>query len=116
MADVKALHRYRRYLELINREAPEPSDAEDYFELLTTGEAVDLLCARDTLAAIDLDREQLREIDRLDGLLVKHYRLIEGNVVTPPDTPRSHWWWFLPEGPQARKRAKAGSPKREPLS
>lgn len=109
MADVKALHRYRRYLDLIDREAPEPSDAEEYFELLTTGEAVDLLCARDTLAELDFDGEQLREIDRLDELLLKHSRLIEGNIVTPPNIPRSHWWWFLQEGPQVREQAKTSA-------
>lgn len=89
----------------MDREAPQPTDDEEYFELLTTGEAVEFLCARDDLAESDLSPEQRRELAQLDDLLVKHYRLIEGNVLAPPGITRSRWWWFLNEGPQVREQA-----------
>ncbi len=91
MAKLTAFQRYHRYLELIDREAPEPTDMEEYFELLTTGEAVDLLCVRDVLAESDFSPADQKDLARLDDLLVKHYQLIEGNVVTPPGITRSRW-------------------------
>jgi len=95
MAAIDPLDRYRRYLESIDQEAPEPSDDEGYFELLAPGEAVDLLCVRDELAAQPLGPSQRRELRRLDALLRKHCRLVAGNVVPPPGRTRSSWWWFL---------------------
>lgn len=95
MAEIEALQRYCRYLELIEAQALRPSDDEEYLELLAPGEAVDLLCARDELAGAPLTPGQQREVQRLDGLLRKHARLVSGNAVPPPNKPEHFWWWFL---------------------
>ncbi len=96
MAPLKALERYRRYLESVDQEAPNPSeDGEEYFELLSPGEAIDLLCARDEIEEAQLSVEEAREVKRLDALLLKHHRLVSGNVIPPPKKPDRLWWWFL---------------------
>ena len=104
MGNLEALERYRSYLESIEREAPEPSQAEEYLELLAPGEAIDLLCARDALADSQLDAYQAKELRRLDQLLKKHGRLIRGNIDPPGGKPETHWWWFL--GAQAKTRGR----------
>lgn len=102
MVSQTPLERYRRYLDTLDAEAQRTPDEEDYLELLSPGEVIDLLCTRDEVAEMSLDNELLHELDRLDDLLTKHYRLIPENVPAFPDKPSERWWWHLHDGPQVR--------------
>ncbi|TAK33902.1 MAG: hypothetical protein EPO21_11280 [Chloroflexota bacterium] len=106
MVAAQALERYRRYLESVESEADRASGEEEYFELLDPGETIDLLCTRDQLAELTLGEAQMAELERLDQLLVKHHRLIAGNVPPSPDKPPSRWWWHLHQGPRVRRTGK----------
>jgi uncharacterized protein len=99
-----ALQQYRHYLHFINEEAKNMPKNE-YADLLDPSEALDLLTIRDELSQAELSTDEQRELDLLDDLLVKHYRLIAHNIPVT-DEPRSPWWWHLHEGPPTvRERA-----------
>lgn len=99
------LERYRRYLIVMDEWAPSWDD--DRLELLSPGEAFDILSIRDRLKEARLTAAEQRELERLDDLLVKYHDVVSGNA--PPDVaaPRAHWWWHLGEGPEVRDAARA---------
>lgn len=112
MGALEALDRYRRYVDVLDEYAARLLDQEEYLDLLTPGEVVDLLCTRDELETLRLDPEQVAELARLDDLIVKHHRVIAWNLPSVRTEPRAHWWWHLHEGPQVRAEALAAAPER----
>ncbi|MBI4496762.1 MAG: hypothetical protein HY689_02545 [Chloroflexi bacterium] len=105
MAILTALEHYRHYLETIDRQASEvPPD--EYEDLLSPGEVDDICIIRDELAAAQFSEEEQQELARLDGLLLKHWRIIATNLLDYRDKSRAHWWWHLDEGPQVREQAR----------
>jgi hypothetical protein len=107
MANITPLERYRSYLEALDEEVRRPQEGNEYLELLSPSEVIDLLCARDEIAEMHLDSSQCAEVERLDTLLIKHHLLVPQNIPPYPDEPRAHWWWHLHEGPQVREQALA---------
>jgi hypothetical protein len=103
---VSALQQYKAYLESVDEEA-KVTPADQYLDLLTPGEVVDLLLVRDEIDELQLTSEDLVERDRLDDLLLKHSTLVVDDIPPFPDKPRAHWWWHLHEGPQVRRDAEA---------
>jgi hypothetical protein len=103
---------YRDYLRPLDDEACRITDDEEYVDLLTPDEVIDLLCTRDKLATMSLNPEEQSEVSDLDDVLVKHHRIVVENIPPFPDKPRSHWWWHLHEGPQVRREAEAPDMKR----
>jgi hypothetical protein len=95
---------YHKYLNAIEEEARQTPQSE-YLDLLSQGEAIDLLCARDEIEEDALQPTERQELARLDDLLLKHHRLISAHVPLIPDKPRSQWWWHLDKGPQVREEA-----------
>lgn len=114
MADVTALTQYRTYLEAVDDEA-KATPEEEYIDLLSPGEVADLLVIRDELTDAGLSPEERRELERLDDLIAKHWRLIAENIPPHPERPRSHWWWHLHEGPQVRGERRAAARATEAL-
>ena len=55
-----ALERYRRYLDALDREAVLVADQDEYLDLLTMPEVVDVLCLRDEIDGLRLDSSQGR--------------------------------------------------------
>ena len=106
MAKVTTLEQYRIYLEAVDEEAQQTSQ-DEYADLLSPGEVIDLLVIRDEISREDLSPEEQQELERLDDLLIKHYRLVTGNIPPEPRKPRSQWWWHLHAGPQVRQKALA---------
>lgn len=104
MVEIDPLERYRSYLEVLDRYAPGMNE-DEYVELFGLGESLDLLYARDELAATVLTPDGQGELRRLDDLLVKHRRAVLAPIQPPDGTPRSHWWWYLHEGIHVRDQA-----------
>jgi hypothetical protein len=99
------LERYRRYLVVMDEWAPSWDD--DRLELLSPGEAFDILSVRDRLEEARLTSAEQRELEQLDGLLVKYHDVVSGNAPPDADAPRARWWWHLGDGPQVRDAARA---------
>jgi hypothetical protein len=99
------LGRYRRYLATMDTWAP--SWDEGRLDLLSPGEAFDILSIRDRLAEARLTPDDRRELQRLDDLLVKYHDVVSGNAPPATSAPRERWWWHLHEGPQVRDQAPA---------
>ncbi len=112
MVTVDALDQYRAYLEVLDRQAGElgsPS-GDDYIDLLSPAEAVDLCLIRDKLAEAPPAADRRDELGRLDALLLKHARVVGDNLPPSPILrPLTRWWWHLAKGPQARDEAVATS-------
>ncbi|MBI4504311.1 MAG: hypothetical protein HY691_02155 [Chloroflexi bacterium] len=108
MEAVTPLEQYRLYLESVEEESPH-TPASEYLELLSPGEALDLLTIRDRLSTMSLSPAEQRELARLDELLMKHQRLVVDNIPHFADEPRTRWWWHLHEGPQVREEALAAA-------
>lgn len=104
MAELTPLAVYRNYLDAIEAESQQ-TPRNEYLDLLSQGEAIDLLCARDEIEEMHLGTEDQCELDRLDGLLLKHHHLVSAHIPLFPDKPRSRWWWHLDEGPHVREKA-----------
>ncbi len=107
----RLLQRYGDYLDALDEyvEQHPPASDKSYIDLLSPAEAVDICIIRDAIAELDLESAQRRELDRLDGLLVKHARFIAENLPpSPVPRPAARWWWHLGEGPQVREPALAG--------
>lgn len=106
------LQRYSDYLDTLDayvREHPDLSD-DDYLDLLSPGEAVDLCVIRDQIGELRLSVNQHSERERLDALLIKHAHIVGDNLPPISDQhPRSHWWWHLGEGPQVHEEALAAA-------
>lgn len=99
------LERYGRWLRLLDNEASRTEDGE-YLDLLGPGEVDELLFMWDEISRIDLSPEQRAELTKLDDILMKHYRVVAEWMPTRlPGESRSHWWWYLDEGPQVREEA-----------
>jgi DNA-binding XRE family transcriptional regulator len=92
-----AIGRYRRYLNAVDREAEKSLSEENYLDLLSDGEIIDLLCTRDELAQLTLNASEQTELEELDDLLEKHHRVISENLPPLPAKPRSRWWWHVNE-------------------
>ena len=99
------LARYRRYLLVMDEYAATWDD--DPLDLLSPGEAFDILTIRDRLAEAHLAHARRRELEHLDDLPVKYRDVVSGNA--PPDVRAScsRWWWHLEEGPHVRDDARA---------
>ena len=105
---VKYLARYGDYLDTVDKYAQETPEHE-YVDLLSPGEALDLLIIRDKLSECELDDGQQRALLRLDNLLIKHHRLVVENVPPYPEKPLARWWWHLHRGPWVREEALAAA-------
>lgn len=104
-----ALQRYSDYVDTLDAYVREHSNLseDECLDLLSPGEAVDLCIIRDQVNEAELSVDQQRELERLDGLLVKHAHVVAENLPPSPGPHlRSHWWWFLHEGSQVREQAK----------
>ncbi|MBI2321795.1 MAG: hypothetical protein HYU88_06815 [Chloroflexi bacterium] len=101
------LDTYRRYLRAMDAWAE--SWDEDRFDLLSPGEAFDVLWVRDRLDKAQLTDVEQQELRELDDLLVKYSDVIVANMPPRADVSRSHWWWYLDEGPQVREEALAAA-------
>ena len=105
MAELRAIQVLRNYLYSIEKHA-QPEGEDEYWDLLSQGEGIDVLCARDEVLDEQLSDEERLELERLDDLLIKHRQLITSYVPPLPGKSRARWWWFLHEGPQVREQTK----------
>lgn len=76
-------------------------DGSDTDELLLLG----ALVTRDSLADAGLTPNEEIELGRLDAALVAQWKVFAEILPWHLPHPRSHWWWFLNEGPQVREEA-----------
>jgi hypothetical protein len=99
------LERYRRYLVVMDEWAA--SWDGERLDLLSPGEAFDILSIRDRLAEARLAPAERAQLERLDDLLIRYRDVVAGNA--PPDiaAPPERWWWRLDEGPRVRDEARA---------
>lgn len=92
------LDRYRDYLQALEWQLDdEPAmTADDYVDLLSYGEVIDLLTIRDAIAAQPLNAAERSELERLDALLRRHTLVIATNTPDAAEShPADHWWWHL---------------------
>lgn len=61
--------------------------------------------SREEVASREWSGREQSEIARIDDLLLSHWQQFEGVLPNPNFQDRTHWWWFLNEGPQVREEA-----------
>lgn len=76
----------------------------DYYDTVVPVMLIDReLVARDVDQLTPAQRQQLMDADEV---LVQKWRIV-AQMTFGGEHPRSHWWWFLHEGPQVREQAHA---------
>ena len=53
----------------------------------------------------ELTGEQKAQVEKIDDELIRQQRRVAKLLPASGENPRSHWWWFLHEGPQVRQEA-----------
>ncbi|MCC6167050.1 MAG: hypothetical protein IT329_07455 [Caldilineaceae bacterium] len=82
--------------EIRNLDDPDETGLDEELVVLT----------RETIADREWTVDQQAEIDRLDELLVVHWKQFEDVLPNPNfSNDRRRWWWYLHEGPQVRQKA-----------
>jgi hypothetical protein len=88
------------YASLVNGLGDEPEYADT--------EALLALIARDSIEEDweHLTGAQQSQVKTIDDELVQRASVVAEILPNPNFTDRRHWWWFLNEGPQVRKKAR----------
>lgn len=68
-------------------------------------EELNALVARESVAAHSWSPVEESEIRRIDNDLVAHWEQFIDAIPVRDMYDRTHWWWFLHEGPQVREEA-----------
>lgn len=95
MADLtRELQSYRRLTSALDEEFADPD------VLVTLGLREEIERAHHLLTP-----EQREELASCDALLAGKWQIVAEMLPSPGRNDRSHWWWFLHEGPQVREQA-----------
>jgi len=72
-------------------------------------DVLEALIGRSKIAEIwdQLTAGQQAEVRRTDDALLQQHERVAEMLPSPAPHDRSHWWWFLHEGPQVREEAQA---------
>ncbi len=91
---------YARYIKLLSAE----DETIETFGLI-------VLTIRDELEKRweELSKQQREQVLTGDDRICRKHRKIARVLPSPHAHPRSHWWWFLHEGPQVRSQALAAT-------
>jgi hypothetical protein len=53
-----------------------------------------------------LTPDEQKAVHAADHLLVDHWEQVAELLLDPRGHPRTHWWWYLHEGPHVREEAR----------
>jgi hypothetical protein len=54
---------------------------------------------------VQLTPQEQAAVLAADNTLIENWERVAESMLDPKEYPRTHWWWYLDEGPQVREEA-----------